>query len=83
MLRENTRLWRGVTAGGASRQGEIANEPGEEPEANERHVMLQAGLADLGMNPRSSQGTAGWGNSSGGSPGQVSWDLLAAEAPGC
>lgn len=40
-----------VMEGGALRQGEIANEPGDEPEANERHIMLQAGLADLGMTP--------------------------------
>lgn len=51
MLRENTRLWRGLLLGGALRQGEIANEPGDEPEADERHVMLQAGLADVGMIP--------------------------------
>lgn len=51
MLRENTRLWRGLLLAGALRQGEIANEPGDEPEADERHVMLQAGLADVGMIP--------------------------------
>lgn len=68
--------------GGALRQGEIANEPGDEPEANERHIMLQAGLADWGMIPRAHRVLLDGAIPVGAAPGRPA-GICEAEASGC